>query len=631
MADTDSDSDGFGRRSSSSTAAKPAAAISSTRSGLFTPKATDILDRHLQHATHLLTSVPHPFIHETFSWGNLVGANLSSPLDIKVDDRMIFVRPLETVPAQTAMRISQGTLFASAVRRIKKIPWPEQQSGKRHRALLSWRTILEENLAATTLGKQIHDMALGNSSDKDISEAIADSFAQKSISTLVKRSASILKFLIWHRKVTGMAGIPMLEHRVYEYIKMLQGIASPTAPASFLSACNFCHHFLGMEGTLSVTQSIRISGACFNSSKRKRPLLQRRILTVDEVKSLEYSAQKSTCPYDKYALHFFLANFYTRSRYTGLCLASRIIPDFDKEDDGFVEFGTLYSKTQNTAEEITTFLPLVAPATGITGYKWGKAFMDERTKQELDKLDYVLPTPGNGGSWINEPLDVSSAGRWLRDLLQQAGHSLVERVATHSLKATPLSWASKFDSPLETRALLGYHAARELTSTLCYSRDAQSGPLRELNKIIRAIRDGSFLPDATRSGRINSPHEPGSVRTSKTSSLPSSSFAVVDPYTLANSGPDSDSDTDQASSDSDDSDSESSVDDDKLAPIIKSSEKQPLRLDDHLPYVHKSSYIVHARSPDQTKLKCGRILSITYTRKAWEEVDTYLRCAQCFR
>eukprot|EP00971_Amphidinium_carterae_P100654 1991321-Amphidinium_carterae.1 len=52
------------------------------------------------------------------------------------------------------------------------------------------------------------------------------------------------------------------------------------------------------------------------------------------------------------------------------------------------------------------------------------------------------------------------------------------RIATHSLKATALSWCAKYGVSREHRQILGYHAIRGIKSFLHYSRDEQAVPLR---------------------------------------------------------------------------------------------------------------------------------------------------------
>ena len=56
----------------------------------------------------------------------------------------------------------------------------------------------------------------------------------------------------------------------------------------------------------------------------------------------------------------------------------------------------------------------------------------------------------------------------------------------------------------EVRLQLGYHVAGfKMLHT--YSRDAAAQPLMELARVLRAIGEGTFFPDVTRSGRFLEP------------------------------------------------------------------------------------------------------------------------------
>ena len=113
-----------------------------------------------------------------------------------------------------------------------------------------------------------------------------------------------------------------------------------------------------------------------------------------------------------------------------------------------------------------------------------------------------MPTPAIQGGWHDSPLEISSANKWLKDLLISAGFDWeLDLIGTHTCKVSGLSWCSKYGLDLQTRALLGYHLLKEFGSTLTYSRDALSQPLRLFDEILKAIRSGKFLPDMTRSGR----------------------------------------------------------------------------------------------------------------------------------
>ena len=74
-------------------------------------------------------------------------------------------------------------------------------------------------------------------------------------------------------------------------------------------------------------------------------------------------------------------------------------------------------------------------------------------------------------------------------------------LATHSAKATILSWMSKANVSVSLRRLAGYHVKPGDKSALEYSRDAAAPILREIEAILIAIKAGYFKPDEARSKR----------------------------------------------------------------------------------------------------------------------------------
>ena len=109
-----------------------------------------------------------------------------------------------------------------------------------------------------------------------------------------------------------------------------------------------------------------------------------------------------------------------------------------------------------------------------------------------------MPAIGPDGGWLKRTVDSQEASDWLTKLLQKRDPSL-SRVTTHSLKHTTLGWLSKLGIYGETQTLLAHHSTGAL-STLAYSRDALSGPLRKLETLLHQVRTGVFCPDSTRSG-----------------------------------------------------------------------------------------------------------------------------------
>ena len=64
-----------------------------------------------------------------------------------------------------------------------------------------------------------------------------------------------------------------------------------------------------------------------------------------------------------------------------------------------------------------------------------------------------------------------------------------------------LSFLAKFGASIPDREILGGHTGR-MKSVLTYSRDSLASPLRVLNNMLERIRQGSFDPNATRSGMM---------------------------------------------------------------------------------------------------------------------------------
>ena len=74
-------------------------------------------------------------------------------------------------------------------------------------------------------------------------------------------------------------------------------------------------------------------------------------------------------------------------------------------------------------------------------------------------------------------------------------------IASHSLKATLLSWMAKCSCDEPLRRLAGYHVDPGSKSALEYSRDAQAPVLYALEGILLIIREGLFKPDLSRAKR----------------------------------------------------------------------------------------------------------------------------------
>ena len=112
-----------------------------------------------------------------------------------------------------------------------------------------------------------------------------------------------------------------------------------------------------------------------------------------------------------------------------------------------------------------------------------------------------MPAPMRDGGWSRLPLTSSEAAVWLREILHPFVQGNIQDVATHSAKATVLSWLSKANVALSIRRLAGYRSKPGDKSALEYSRDAAAPVLHQIEAVYIAVKAGRFHPDELRSRR----------------------------------------------------------------------------------------------------------------------------------
>jgi hypothetical protein len=514
---------------------------------------------------------------------------------------------------------------------------------------------------------QIQDLVLNMRPTDEITQVVEDTLHDKSTSTLDKRGLSMLSYAKWHRADYGTAALPILEERVYLYVKKLRDdLAKPTKAAGFVSSLNFAGAVFDMEGSFNSASSVRVKGAANAQFLKKKPLQQRRKLLTDEVRMLENLVDNADDSRDRIAAGFFCCQLYTRGRFSDLQYSSSLIDDLSFDHGGFLEFQSLCAKTSISKEAKTTFMPLVATAVGLLGTTWGKSWLDQMViaglavRDPYDSTMYtfpkgcILPENLRDGSWGDGPTTCSEAGVWLVSLLRMAGATNVDKmVGTHSLKVTPLSWCAKYGLSIQDREMLGHHSLGKHMSALTYSRDSQARPLQLFQEVISSIKSGAFDPDNTRSGRF-------SVKRLKTTAEPDD--AKVDNSSLSSSSTDNPVSTSLTTclSESTAQPCVSSIPDDISSSSEDSSESDSSDSDDSVPefpgkgkgledvegvvnslaqgsvvFLHASSMIVHFAQPgERSKLKCGRIFNLSYNKLKFpinfKPLRYHLLCKQCF-
>ena len=257
-----------------------------------------------------------------------------------------------------------------------------------------------------------------------------------------------------------------------------------------------------------MTSSSRIAGAAHAQFVTKPKRKPRDTFLVEHVKILEMLCLNAPTVQDRCLAGFVTFLIYARSRFAGAMAGSLIVWDFvfdvhGKVIDGYVEVQTDHNKTGHSKEKKTMLLPLVAPACGLNKDSWAQAWKEARELAGLDILsDKILqPAPTLNGGWSVRPWSLSEATTWMNDALRMYGSSFGEGrlLGTHSCKATLLEWSAKFGIPTQHRRTLGYHLSPDEVSTFTYGRDNQAWPLRMLQEMIKAVSDGRFLPNSSRS------------------------------------------------------------------------------------------------------------------------------------
>jgi hypothetical protein len=231
------------------------------------------------------------------------------------------------------------------------------------------------------------------------------------------------------------------------------------------------------------------------------------------------------------SLNFFSMSFLKSStKYFSTLVKSVLLKTLVLFPFAFVEAGFMWHiKSYRNRSRVR--LPVVADAFGLTGRGWASSWLEARRAAGLDAArdGFLLPTvigPFPSMMLGCRRASTSEVSSLIKEIFMaaEAGWDL-SRVGAHSLKPTLLSWCAKFGLPLATRRKLGGHAKGRDKSALAYSRDEMSEPMRELQRVVKAVKEGSFFPDSTRSGLLR----PGAAMDSGVPEEPAGELAPQSP------------------------------------------------------------------------------------------------------
>ena len=341
-------------------------------------------------------------------------------------------------------------------------------------------------------------------------QILVDVFFNKAPQTLITRVNSLSK-LCDKLAVKGLS-FPCREDDFYQFLKSesQQGAPSWRLKACF-EAVVFARHVLGMDALQSLVSSRR----CLGAASQQGPACPRQAspFTVVQIKRLHDVLREGPEIWDRAMAGMLLFCKYGRARWSDAQHAEELLPDSNEQGEILhLEVRTAVHKTARAFHLRHMFLPLSAPATGVTNDAWGAQWLEVRKILCIENMGKfpLMPAPNISLEATRRPVSTHEAKLWIGHLLclEDAGKA---KLTSHSCKCTCLSFLAKRGASIEDRLVLGYHS-NKMRMALTYSRDSIARPLALLSHVLMEIRTGVFEPDNSRSGRLN----PGAVSLDKT-------------------------------------------------------------------------------------------------------------------
>ncbi|CAE7412230.1 SEP2 [Symbiodinium sp. CCMP2592] len=386
--------------------------------------------------------------------------------------------------------------------------WADHEDDRRTAALEMWRLIILTSGKGTRVGKNLAKMQQEGSSADAVDQCLRDVFSAKSTSTLKARAASLAHYARWRASVgLDPAVFPLDEAEAYLYVCFLRSEGAPRSRAPrFREAINFAGAMLGADVS-DASSSARIQGAA-NPQVQAVVVRKKVPLTVAQVRALEEFVLHSDNDLAAVLAGYALYCLHGRLRWSD-AQHTEAEPTLDvHEGKGFLNAQLYHHKTANRGSLARhRLLPVSCISPGLAEGSWAEAWLERRRRLGLRASRGVpmMPRPLCTGGFDSLPLDPSLGALWLREVLKECQPLDLDfkwgDIATHSLKATLLSYMAKAGAPENLRAIAGYHLRSANSSTLEYSRDTLAPALHFLECMFLTITSGLFAPDATRAGR----------------------------------------------------------------------------------------------------------------------------------
>ena len=532
--------------------------------------------------------------------------------------------------------------FLQHIRDVSEKTWKEEREAQWEIAIRRWVAILESwNAENIPLASAIQSK--DNFQDK--AQIMVDVFYNKAPQTLLKRANSMAK-LCGQLKEKNIQ-FPCTEEQFYAFLRSEVSAKAPSSRLrSFFEAIVFCRFVLGADELQTVVDSRRCVGA--SSSAALTCPRQADPFTVEQLRKLHQILRSGEELWDRAMSGMILFCVYGRSRWSDAQHAEEMICDSDPEGKlQFVEIHSAIHKTARAFHLRHMFLPVAAPAYGVTDDCWGAQWLEVRRMLSINDLKCfpLMPAPDSNLEPTKRPVSTLEAKKWMHYLLGPELIAVGSKLTSHSCKCTCLSYLAKRGAGYDDRLVLGYHA-NKLRMTLTYSRDAAARPLALLAHVLAEIREGTFEPDATRSGRLKPGAAPldrveltgapsagnsvqvcsevQSVEGESEGDAASKSVAPVSQSAAVEGEPELEG---HLTTDSSDSSGEEIA---AWAPIVGHYQVD-IPADKHL-WLNKNSKMFHLSHDEHEKiLLCGRRVSASFKRHTGPVRFDSAKCRPCFR
>ena len=361
-----------------------------------------------------------------------------------------FKRPMST-PAVAVSNASDGAeidrrvsaktypLITSFLQHIKDVPersWQEEREALWETSIRRWIALVDQwHSDESALLKSLHS----KHTFTEKAQILVDVFYNKAPQTLIKRANS-LNCLCGALRAVG-SSFPCTEEEFYNFLKTEPNKrAPPSRLKAYFEAVVFARHILGLEELQQVVVSRRCLGAA--SQRLQSCPRQADPFTVLQLVRLHEVLRCSDEVWDKAMAGMLLFCIYGRSRWADAQHAAEMVPDLDNRGElQSLELKTAVHKTARAFHLRHMFLPISAPAQGVTVDNWAEQWIRVRDMLQISDLNRfpLMPAPDRNLEPTRRPLSTQEAKLWMRHLLGDTA-SKEAKLTSHSCKCTCLSW-----------------------------------------------------------------------------------------------------------------------------------------------------------------------------------------------